>query len=127
MKTIVLLLLFPLSLQAQGEIREMTPSEYTYCQLIEKPFMLKNGEISTRNELYLRCSVQDYFIKLCESQVTREDLLPFLDKGIAVKMTTVEGNWDICPEDPEYMQSRTGRYVTIEEIKTSANALSGEK
>lgn len=115
---------------AQGG-REMTPSEFTYAELIEVNFSNKIGEASELKELYLRCSVQDYFIKFCESGVTRAQLEPFVNKGIKVKMTVVDGNWDICPGDFQDMQSRTGRYAVIESLELTedirSNPTEGER
>ena len=86
-------------------------------QLIEKGFTNKVGKSGGFSELYLRCSVQDYFIKLCECEVYKKDLLPYLDKGISVKANIVEfGEWDICPGDNKNMQSRIGSYIVIHEI-----------
>ena len=81
----------------------------------QKPFVIKNGVETDQMELYLRCSIQDYFIKLCESNVAREDLELYLNKGITVEMEIVDGEWDRCPGDP-VVQSRIGKYVTIKSI-----------
>ena len=89
----------------------------TNCQLIEKEFTNKAGKIETHKELYLRCSIQDYFIKICEGNVTYEELKPYLNKGINVKMEIREGMWDHCEENPSYAQSRTGTYVIIKSIE----------
>lgn len=86
------------------------------CQVVSKAFIKKNGQPADREELYLRCSVQDYFIKFCESEVSKEALTPFIDEGISVEMEVREGEWDICPDDPPQMQSRIGRYAVILKI-----------
>ena len=52
-------------------------SNSTTCQLIEKEFMNKIGKSTGVKEFYLRCSIQDYFIKFCESDVTSKELNPF--------------------------------------------------
>lgn len=83
------------------------------CQLIEKEFINKGGKVQEYKELYLRCSVQDYFIKFCESNVTSMELEPYLNSGITVKMEIREGRWDHCEGDPDYAQSRIGKYVVI--------------
>jgi len=87
-------------------------------QLIEKEFRNKIGKSGGFKELYLRCSMQDYFIKLCECEVGKNDLLPFVGKGIAVKGEIVDfGEWDICPDSKDkYLQSRIGSYLVIQEI-----------
>ena len=94
---------------------EISNSSRTTCQLIEKPFIIKNGVESDIMELYLRCSVQDYFIKVCESNVTVNELRKYLNKGITVEMQIKEGKLDKCEGDGE-VQSRIGIYVTISEI-----------
>jgi len=109
------------------EDREMKPSEYTYCELIEVSFTNKMGVDSDVKELYLRCSVQDYFIKFCESKVTREELEPLVNTGIKVKMKIMDGNWDICPDDFQNMQSRVGRYAVIETLELSGEIQGGQQ
>lgn len=117
-KLLSVLFFFTISFHGMGQGgREMTPSEFTYCELIVVNFSNKIGEESDIKELYLRCSVQDYFIKFCESAVTREELEPYINKGIKIKMNVVDGNWDICPDDFQDMQSRTGRYAVIESLE----------
>lgn len=45
-------------------LREKDPnSEFTSCALIEKTSINKGGKITEYKELYLQCSIQDYFIK----------------------------------------------------------------
>ncbi len=91
------------------------PNIFT-CQLVEKEFVNKAGKTTGLQEFYLRCSIQDYFIKLCESEVQKEDLVPFLNKGIKVRATVIDGEWDICPDADQELQSRIGKYVVIHEI-----------
>ena len=118
LRIFLLLLLFLMSCSSEEQIiREKTTSSYTSCQLVEKTFIKKNGEASDFTELYLRCSIQDYYIKLCESDVTQEDLVPYLNSGITVEMEIKEGNWDICPDELLHIQSRVGTYVVIKSIK----------
>lgn len=93
-----------------------TPNVYN-CRLIEKDFVNKIGASSGIKELYLRCSIQDYYIKLCESNITKEDLLPYLKKGISVKGEVKEGLWDDCNQGSEPLQSRVGNYIVIYSIE----------
>ncbi|CAG0951353.1 MAG: hypothetical protein HND27_02435 [Bacteroidetes bacterium] len=98
-------------------LREKDPNNpYTACELIEIAFENKIGKIQPYKEYYLRCSMQDYFIKLCESSVKSDELKPFLNKGITVEMEIREGLWDKCNSDFEQVQSRTGKYVVIKRI-----------
>lgn len=89
---------------------------YFSCQIIEKPFIIKNGIESDKMELYLRCSMDDFFIKFCESGVTGESIEAYLDKGIMVDFEIREGSWDICEDDYENAQSRIGHYAVIHHI-----------
>lgn len=81
-------------------------------------FQKKNGEYMDFEELYLSRSIQDYYIKFCESKVTRTEIEEYLAKKgdliptITVEVEFMEGEWDRCPGDPE-MQSRVGEYVII--------------
>lgn len=100
----------------KGRSMTLSNNGTTTCQLIEKAFVIKNGVESDVMELYLRCSIQDYFIKLCESDVSAKELRKYLDKGITVEMEIKEGLWDKCEGDPE-VQSRMGAYVTISKIE----------
>lgn len=103
-------------IKESGRSMSLSNSGTTTGQLIEKPFIIKNGVESNVMELYLRCSIQDYYIKLCESDVSAKELRKYLDKGITVTMEIKEGEWDRCEEDFE-VQSRVGTYVTISSIE----------
>ncbi|MDX2360392.1 MAG: hypothetical protein QNK23_06275 [Crocinitomicaceae bacterium] len=91
------------------------------CQLIQKPLILTNGEVTETMEFYLRCSAADHFIKLCESTVTEEDLIKYLDQGLPAELEIREGAWDICEDDPKEMQSRVGTYVIILELDSTSD------
>ena len=93
-------------------------------QIVKKEFIKKNGEPSGFYELYFRASVQDYFIKFCESKVSKNEISAFLakdemdiPKGVKVNARIIYmGYWDICNEDPAMTQSRVGDYIIIDEI-----------
>ncbi|MGB0882268.1 MAG: hypothetical protein ACPGSO_04900 [Vicingaceae bacterium] len=91
-------------------------SNTTTCQLIEKEFINKIGKSTGVKELYLRCSIQDYFIKICESNITYKELKPYLNKGIEVEMEIKKGLFDKCNTNLKDIQSRTGTYVIIKKI-----------
>lgn len=94
---------------------DLEPNVYN-CQLIEKTVVNKGGKMTEIKELYLRCSTQDYFIKLCSSNVTRDELMPYLNHGISVEVEIKDGMWDHCSDDPAYAQSRMGTYAIIKKI-----------
>lgn len=88
-------------------------------QIVKKTHVNKAGKTFYYYDLYLRCSVQDYFIKFCESDVTQDEIDSF--SGLRADAITVEaeirdGNWDICPGDEGEIQSRIGEYVVIYKI-----------
>lgn len=89
--------------------------------LVQKTFVKKNGERTDIKEWYIRRSIQDYFIKFCESEVSLEALENYLEETedpLNVAKLEVEfkdGEWDICDEKEE-MQSRIGQYVIIHRI-----------
>lgn len=90
--------------------------------IVKKPFINKGGKDLGYDEYYVQRSVQDYFIKFCESKVTKEELDKALDeskeliKALTIQAEIREGEWDICPDDPEHMQSRIGKYMVIHKI-----------
>lgn len=95
--------------------------------IISAPIVLKNfvdtkAKITNQKDYYIERSIQDYFIKFCESEVTREELETYLatKDGIIIKAATLEieyrdGEWDSCNDDAKE-QSRTGPYVIIYRI-----------
>ena len=88
--------------------------------VIIKDFVKKNGEITLQKEIYIQRSIQDYYIKFCESKISREDLKKHLSNLEDIKVVTLEvefidGYWDICDDNLE-QQSRIGEYVIIHRI-----------
>ena len=89
-------------------------------QIVSKAFVNKGGVVTESEDLYLRLSLQDYFIKFCESEVNIEEIKPYIQKENEIKNVTLEiqileGEWDNC-NVPGYFQSRTGSYVVIKRI-----------
>jgi len=84
-------------------------------QVIVKTAKNKRGD-PMGEDLYLRCSIQDYFIKFCESEVSRETVAALESKHITVKMDIRNGEWDSCGHDEEAVQSRVGTYIAIQKI-----------
>ena len=89
--------------------------------VVFKRFVKKNGELTKRQDIYIQRSIQDYFIKFCESKISREDLENHLSTmGGEIKTATLEiefldGDWDACDDNFE-QQSRVGEYVIIHRI-----------
>jgi hypothetical protein len=108
-----------------------TPTDTTQVQsakteiitvpVVRKKFVKKNTKITDYDEYYLQRSIQDYFIKFCESKVTRKEIESALKKvkgpikTLTLKVEFKEGFWDSC-EEGVMVQSRTGEYVVIMEI-----------
>ncbi len=89
--------------------------------IVLKSFIKKNGEPADFKEMYVQRSIKDYFIKFCESQVTRKELEDHLAaigspiKTVTLEVSFREGEWDVCEEN-ELMQSRIGEYVIVHRI-----------
>jgi hypothetical protein len=89
--------------------------------IVRKKFVKKNGQTTDWEELYVRRSVQDYFIKFCESDVSREEMESHLAannspiKMLKLKVEFRTGEWDNCEEALE-VQSRVGDYIIIHSI-----------
>ena len=94
--------------------------------VIIKDFIEKNGTNTQKKEIYLERSIQDYFIKFCESKISREELENYISemngeiKAITFVIEFRDGYWDIC--DGNYMnESRMGEYVIIHRIIKNKN------
>lgn len=100
-------------------------------EVLKKDFVKKNGVSTGHGELYFRMSVQDYFIKFCESNVERKDLEPYVQEDsletlskivtVTLEVEVRNGNWDICADDPQEMQSRIGSYIVVTKILPPPN------
>lgn len=89
--------------------------------IVYKSFVLKNGKISDYSEYYVQRSVQDYFIKFCEGNVTLDELEKHLNKqkgdikSLTLEIEIKEGLWDSCDHE-NMVQSRMGSYIVIYRI-----------
>ena len=89
--------------------------------IVRKPFIKKNGEKTNRMEFYLRRSIQDYFIKICECKVDENELsahVPINSDEIHTLRMDIEfrnGAWDDCDPNEEN-ESRMGEYAVIHRI-----------
>ena len=89
--------------------------------------MNKAGTVTDHTEYYIMRSEQDYFIKVCESNITTKDLEKlfhdnsndpdalFEAVSITMEVDFRNGVWDICDENHE-AQSRVGAYAVILKI-----------
>ena len=95
--------------------------------IIRRPTKDKRGRPTGLEEFYLRASVQDYYIKFCESEVSKESFLLHLGEEpineqiglppvMSLEVEICDGNWDICPDDPPEAASRIGTYIVIKRI-----------
>lgn len=89
--------------------------------VVKKAFINKGGKASGGTDYYVQRSIQDYFIKFCESKVSRSTIEQELAKqsGMIKTLKMIvsirEGEWDRCPGQGE-VQSRIGDYMVIHEI-----------
>lgn len=92
------------------------------CPIVKKVFVKKNGQPTDRYDYYLQRSVQDYFIKFCESEVSREELENHLKsqegpiKTVRVEVEFKTGAWDDCDDQEVEVQSRIGKYAVLFQI-----------
>ncbi len=90
------------------------------AEVVELPMKMKNGKVAGYTDWYVRRSAQDYFIKFCESGITRKELEQTLNReNGTIKTLTMEveyrnGLWDSCSD--EIVQSRTGEYIVIHRL-----------
>lgn len=89
--------------------------------IVKKEFINKKGVGTGVFEYYAQRSIQDYFIKFCESKISKKELEQALEaekgllKTVRLEVEYKEGNWDQCGK--ELVQSRTGSYIIIHSIK----------
>ena len=92
-------------------------------QIVSKTFVSKGGKVTESEDLYFRLSVQDYFIKICESKVNIDEIRNYIQKddligeikSVTLEIEIKDGEWDNC-NVPGYVQSRTGPYIVINKI-----------
>lgn len=109
--------------QVKKQVNQKTDDGYQIvtAELVKKKFQNKVGSETGQEEWYMRMSVQDYYIKFCESDITSKQLEEALDqqdsliKSLTLKVDFREGEWDICDINSR-AQSRIGRYVVVKEI-----------
>ena len=96
--------------------------------IVTREFVDKAGRPRGVSELYFQIAGDDYFIKFCESNVSRDELERYLDRlaafnpagdnAISLEIEIRRGLW-ICHDGLELLQSRVGRYVVIHGIVES--------
>ena len=114
MKIKLFTFLMPFTLVACANTKEitearpmrLTDSNIFNCLLIEKE--------GSGNQLYLRCSVQDYFIDLCAGKVSRSQLIPYLNSGVEVEIEIKEGISTSCGENQ--VTNKNERYIIVNRI-----------
>ena len=103
------------------ELLSSKNSLMTYSgQVVSKTTESKGSKNPNQGDYYFRLSTGDYFIKFCESDVTFDQIAPFIQTEFEIKSVTLEiemkdGEWDNCKE-PGYVQSRIGPYLVINKI-----------
>lgn len=86
--------------------------------IVKKQFVNKAGRTTDNIEYYIQQSIQDYFIKFCESNVSIKELNEKLEniegdiKALQLEVEMRDGHWDICGGNHE-IQSRIGEYMVI--------------
>lgn len=92
------------------------------AEIVEKTFVNKAGKVTDKKEFYIRRSIQDYFIKFCESVVSRDELRTAWEKEsgfiktLRMEVEFRKGKWDDCGEEEVELQSRLGEYAVLHRI-----------
>ena len=95
-------------------------SQIISSEVVWKKRVIK-GEVQEEGDYYLVRSVQDYFIKFCEGEVTKEQLEEYMKKQkgmiqvLKAEVQFLDGEWDSC-EEGEISASRTGPYVVLRRL-----------
>lgn len=84
-------------------------------KVVGQPFVNKVGLENPRIiDLYFETGGKKYFIKFIDSNVSRNELLQYINMRVKVEGRLGHGLWDTNnPND----QSRVGEYIVIEKIK----------
>lgn len=103
--------------EAHGHLGIIDPSseiKVVKAKLILKKAYNKIGkEMPYEGDFYLVYDGQERFVKMMESDVTKADLDPLLNKTCKFEIIEEDGLWDT--DNPE-VQSRVGPYVRILKI-----------
>ena len=89
--------------------------------IVKKNFVNKAGKTTDHVEYYIRRSIQDYYVKFCESNVSIKELNEKLEniegdiKTLQLEVEFRKGEWDICDGNHD-IQSRIGEYAVILKI-----------
>ena len=84
-------------------------------KVVGEPFISKVGQEDPRIiDLYFVTGGKKYFIKFLDSSVSRNEVLPYVNKGLKVQGKVNYGLWDT--NNPNE-QSRVGEYLVIETIR----------
>ncbi|MEM7186077.1 MAG: hypothetical protein AAF466_05400 [Bacteroidota bacterium] len=106
------------------KVKDTTTSEGTLlitAPVVSKKIITPEGQVTDETELYIRRSIQDYYIKFCESDVTRDELETHLDglegeiKAVTMEVVQLDGDWDIC-DGVQLQPTRVGPYMIIRRI-----------
>lgn len=109
----------------QNKTKDFSSGDNTYIinvPISEKTFVNKKGVATDKKEFYIQRSIQDYFIKFCESQVSLEELKAAWEKkegfmkALRLEVEFKKGEWDNCGDTDTAPESRIGEYVVIHKI-----------
>lgn len=80
---------------------------------VKRAFVSKRGTPSDSIfELYLSVGFHEYFIKFCESEVKRDEVIAHVGEKVKATVVLTKGLWDIC-DSHSVAQSRGGEYVQL--------------
>ncbi len=73
------------------------------------------SKVKSNTDYYIQASLKSYFIKLCESSLSKEQLAELVGMQVKAKMSIHDGFWDMCGD--AIVQSRTGPYAALHSVQ----------
>lgn len=106
------------SLEASSKMSNMNSSDTTELEGVILKMTEVNppgSKIKSNTDFYIQASLKSYFIKLCESSVSKDQLAELVGMQVKAKLNVRDGFWDMCGD--AIVQSRTGPYAALHSIQ----------
>jgi len=89
-------------------------------KIVREQFVNKKGsKVEGKYDYFLITDKEKIFIKLIDSEFKENDLKFYLDKKSVYKVLIQNGRWDVSKKDGRMLESRTGKYIVLKDMKTN--------
>ena|GEM_PF-2108082 len=114
----LLMVLFAFSLNSFGQKATKQDTVSMLGRISKENFYAKGGKhpVEGAYDYFFVSGDKRYFIKCYGSSFTKEMLDKWAGQSVRVKGVIKKGEWD-STGDPDKVQSRTGEYITLIEVK----------